>query len=70
MQRKLGTLLRELDQLAEAGLALLGALELERSAETDLQLARVRWAQGEQADALRLYRSALELGPSDGAIAA
>ena len=70
VQRKLGTLLRELDQLSEAGIALRASLELERSAETYLQLARVRWAQGEQADALRLYRSALELGPSDGAIAA
>jgi len=70
VQRKLGTLLRELDQLSEAAVALRASLEAERSAETFLQLARVRWAQGEQADALRLYRSALELSPSDGAIAA
>lgn len=70
VQRKLGTLLRELDQLSDAASALRTSLEIERSADAYLQLARVRWAQGEQADALRLYRHALELGPSDGSIAA
>lgn len=68
--RKLGALLRQLDQLGDAAQALRVSLQLEPSAEAYLQLARVRWAQGEQAQALHCYRAALELSPADEQIAA
>ncbi len=70
VHRQLGTLLRQLEQHSEAAQALLLSLKIEPSAETYLQLARVRWAQGEQARALTNYRSALELSPADSQIAA
>jgi superkiller protein 3 len=68
--RQLGALLRQLDQYSDAVQALRVSIQIDPSAEAFLQLARVRWAQGEQADALRHYRAALELSPSDGQIAA
>lgn len=70
VHQQLGALLRQLDQYGEAVQALRTSIQIEPSADALLQLARVRWAQGEQADALRHYRAALELRPSDGQIAA
>lgn len=67
---QLGSLLRRLDQHSDAAQALVTSLTLAPSAEAYLQLARVRWAQGEQARALGNYRSALELNAADGQIAA
>lgn len=68
--RQLSALLRQLDQYGDAVHALRTSVQIEPSANAILQLARVRWAQGEQADALRHYHAALELRPSDGQIAA
>lgn len=67
---QLGTLLRQLDQLGDAAQALRTSIQLEPTPDALFQLARVRWAQGEQADALRHYRSALSLDPADALIAA
>lgn len=68
--RQLGTLLLQLDQYDDAVQALRTSIQIEPSADALLQLARVCWAQGEQAEALHHYRAALELRPSDGQIAA
>ncbi len=70
VHRRLGALLRELGQLGEAAQSLLESLRLQQSADAYLELARVRWAQGEQQRALNNYRQARELRPNDGQIAA
>lgn len=68
--RRLGALLRELGQHGDAVQVLLHSLQVHPHPHAYLELARVRWAQGEQARALDNYRLARELDPTDVQIAA
>ncbi|HSH81484.1 MAG TPA: tetratricopeptide repeat protein, partial [Herpetosiphonaceae bacterium] len=67
--RRLGALQREDRQYAESATSLKTALRISASSETQLELARTRWAQGDQPTALSHYRSAA-LDDRDGRMSA
>lgn len=67
--RRLGALQRQAERLSESSRSLQTALRLAPSSETQLELARTRWAQGDQVMAISHYRGAT-LDDPDGRMAA
>ena len=67
--RRLGALQRQAGQYTESANSLKMALQIGPSSETQLELARTRWAQGDQPTALSHYRNAALLDP-DGRMSA
>ena len=68
--RRLGAYQRQDGRLSESNRSLQTALRLDpASSETQIEIARTRWAQGDQATALSYYRSAAANDP-DGRISA
>ena len=67
--RRLGAFQRQDGRFAESVRSLQKSLQLAPSSEAQLELARTRWAQGDQATALSFYRSATADDP-DGRHAA
>ncbi len=67
--RRLGAYQRQDGRFADSNRSLQTALRIDPSADTQLELARTRWAQGDQSTALSYYRSASSNDP-DGRISA
>lgn len=67
--RRLGAFQRQAERYAESNRSLQTSLRIETSPEAQLELARTRWAQGDQVNALSLYRT-VAANDHDGRMAA